>query len=126
MSGRIWAQQHQRVFYLQRWPSQRAMQRIRQRAKALTPGAGCHRDLRDIIAQLDPVLRGWGANYRTGNAANKCGDVDAYVNWRLKGLLIKRHGRQLRAGQPDQWSGDFFQALGLHRLRGKIQYPETA
>ena len=126
MSGPIWERRHQRVYYLQRWPSQRAMQRIRQRVKALTPRAGCHRDLRDTIAQLNPVLRGWGAYFRTGNAALKFGDVDDYVNWRLKRMLVKRHGRQLRAGQTAQWTGDFFHALGLHRLRGTIRYPEAA
>jgi len=126
MSGPIWERRHQRVYYLQRWPSQRAMQRIRQRVKALTPRAGCHRDLRDTIAQLNLVLRGWGGYFRTGNAALKFGDVDDYVNWRLKRVLIKRHGRQLHAGQPAQWTGDFFHALGLHRLRGTIRYPEAA
>ena len=102
------------------------MQRIRQRVKALTPRAVCHRDLRDTIAQLNPVLRGWGAYFRTGNAAIKFGQVDDYVNWRLKRLLLKRHGRQLRAGQAARWTGDFFHALGLHRLRGTIRYPEAA
>ena len=126
MSGPIWERRHQRVYFLQRWPSQRAMQRIRQRVKALTPRAVCHRDLRDIIAQLNPVLRGWGAYFRTGNAAIKFGQVDDYVNERLKRLLLKRHGRQLRAGQAAQWTGDFFHALGLHRLRGTIRYPEAA
>ena len=126
MSGPIWERRHQRVYYLQRWPSQRAMQRIRQRVKALTARAGCHRDLRETIAQLNPVLRGWAAYFRTGNAAIKFGHVDDYVNWRLKRLLVQRHGRQLRAGQATQWTGDFFQALGLHRLRGTIRYPEAA
>jgi len=126
MSGPIWERRHQRVYYLQRWPSQRAMQRIRQRVKALTPRAVCHRDLRDTIAQLNPVLRGWGAYFRTGNAAIKFGSVDDYVNGRLKRLLLKRHGRQLRAGQAAQWTADFFHALGLHRLRGTIRYPEAA
>jgi RNA-directed DNA polymerase len=126
MSGPIWERRHQRVYYLQRWPSQRAMQRIRQRVKALTPRAGCHRDLRETIAQLNPVLRGWGAYFRTGNAAIKFGDIDDYVNWRLKRLLVKRQGRQLRSGQTAQWTGDFFQALGLHRLRGTIRYPAAA
>src|SRR5437867_3403069 len=126
MSGPLWEKRHQRVYYLQRWPSPRAMQRIRQRVKALTPRAGCHRDLRDTIAQLNLVLRGWGGCFRTGNAARKFGDVDDYVNWRLKRVLIKRHGRQLHAGQPAQWTGDFFHALGLHRLRGTIRYPEAA
>jgi len=126
MSGPIWERRHQRVYYLQRWPSQRAMQRIRQRVKALTTRSVCHRVLRDTIAQLNPVLRGWGAYFRTGNAALKFGQVDDYVNWRLRRLLIKRYGRQLRAGQALQWTGDFFHALGLHRLRGTIRYPEAA
>ena len=126
MSGPIWERRHQRVYFLHRWPSQRAMQRIRQRVKASTSRPLCHRDLRDTIAQLNPVLRGWGAYFRTGNAAIKFGQVDDYVNERLRRLLLKRHGRQLRAGQAAQWTGDFFRALGLHRLRGTIRYPEAA
>jgi RNA-directed DNA polymerase len=126
MSGRIWERRHQRVYYLQRWPSPRAMQRIRQRVKAFTSRTVCHRDLRDTIAQLNPVLRGWGMYFRTGNAATKFGQVDDYVNWRLKRVLIKRHGRQLPPGQPTRWTGDFFRALGLHRLRGTVRYPEVA
>jgi group II intron reverse transcriptase/maturase len=126
MSGPLWERLHQRVYYLQRWPSQRAMRRIRQRVKDATPRAACHRDLRDTIARLNPVLRGWGAYFRTGNAADKFREVDTYVAWRLRRLLVKRHGRQLRLGQAARWTPDFFHALGLHRLRGTIQYPEAA
>jgi len=126
MSGPIWEHRHQRVYFLHRWPSQRAMQRVQQRVKALTPRGACHRALRDTLAQLNPVLRGWGAYFRTGNAAIKFGQVDDYVYWRLKRLLLKRHGRQLRAGQADRWTSDFFHALGLHRLRGTIRYPAAA
>ncbi len=82
--------------------------------------------MRAVIADLNPVLRGWGTYFRTGNAASKFGQVDDYVNWRLQRLLVKRHGRQLRAGQRAQWTGDYFQALGLHRLRGTTRYPEAA
>ena len=42
------------------------------------------RDLRDIIADLNPVLRGWGTYFRTGNAAVKFNQVDDYVDWRLR------------------------------------------
>jgi group II intron reverse transcriptase/maturase len=126
MSGPLWEQAHRRVYYLQRWPSHRAMHRIRQRVKVCTPRGVCHRDLRETIAQLNPVLRGWGAYFRTGNAALKFGQVDDYVAWRLKRLLVKRHGRQLRAGQALHWSGALFHALGLHRLRGTIRYPKAA
>jgi hypothetical protein len=126
MSGPRWERIHRRVYYLQRWPSQRAMRRIRQRVKAVTPRAACHRDLRDTIAQLNPVLRGWGAYFRTGNAADQFRAVDLYVAWRLTRLLVTRHGRQLRPGQAARWTPDFFHALGLYRLRGTIQYPEAA
>jgi RNA-directed DNA polymerase len=126
MSGRIWEQRHQRVYYLQRWPSQRAMQRMRQRVKTCTARTVCHRALRETLAQLNPILRGWGGYFRTGNAAGKFQQVDDYVAWRLKRLLMQRHGRQLRPGQADHWTPDFFHALGLHRLRGTIRYPEAA
>jgi RNA-directed DNA polymerase len=82
--------------------------------------------VRDTIAQLNPVLRGWGAYFRTGNAAIKFGPVDASVAWRLTRLRVKRHGRDLRPGRAAQWTPDFFHALGLHRLRGTIRYPEAA
>ena len=126
MSGPLWERLHRQVYYLQRWPSDRAMRRIRQRVKAVTHRGACHRPLRDTIAQLNPVLRGWGAYFRTGNATIKFGQVDDYVVWRLKRLLIQRQGRNLRCGQAAQWTPDYFRALGLHRLRGTIHYPAAA
>ena len=102
------------------------MRRIRERVKVWTPRSACYRDLRETIMRLNPVLRGWGAYFRTGNAAIKFGQVDDYVAWRLKRVLLKRHGRDLRPGQADQWTPDFFHALGLARLRGTIRYPEAA
>ena len=126
MSGPLWERVHRRVYYLQRWPSLRAMRRIRQRVKAHTLRGACHRDLRDTLARLNPVLRGWGTYFRTGNAAITFGQVDDYVAWRLKRLLLKRHGRHLRPGQAARWTPAFFHALGLTRLRGTIRYPEAA
>jgi RNA-directed DNA polymerase len=126
MSGPLWLRFHRRAYFLQRWPSLRAMRRIRQRVKAYTSRHVCHRDLRATVAQLNPVLRGWGAYFRTGNAAVKFAQVDDYVVWRLKRLLLKRHGRNLRQGQATQWTSDFFHALGLYRLGGTIRYPEAA
>jgi group II intron reverse transcriptase/maturase len=125
-SGRQWERTRRRVYFLQRWPSRRAMQRVRARVKALTPRAVCHRPLREVIAQLNPVLRGWGTYFRTGNAAIKFGQLDDYVARRLKRLLLQRHGRNLRPGQAAPWTPDYFHALGLYRLRGTIQYPGAA
>jgi hypothetical protein len=53
--------------------------------------------------------------------------------------LVQRYGRRKRIkpglrgplgphelARVCQWTGDFFRALGLHRLRGTIRYPEAA
>jgi len=117
-----------RRYYLHRWPSQRAMKRIRVRVKALTDRrrrAGI-KDIGDVIADLNPVLRGWGNYFRTGNAADKFRQIDRHVTWRLKRLLIKRKGRNLRAGEAAGWTENWLWGLGLHRLMGTIRYPGTA
>jgi RNA-directed DNA polymerase len=123
LSGPIWERSRKRVFYLQRSPSQRAMARVRARVRDLTPRARCHTDLRLVIADLNPVLRGWGQYFRTGNAANHFTDVDEYVERRLRGLLRKRAGSRLTAGRAAGWTRPFFETLGLIRLRGTIRYP---
>lgn len=127
LSGSIWERSRRRVYFLQRWPSQRSMTRVRQRVKELT---GRHRntvkDVRVLIRDLNPVLRGWGNYFRTGNAAGKFNQVDDYVRERLRGFLVKRKGRNLRAGETKGWTSDFFvQGHGLHRLRGTVHYPEA-
>jgi hypothetical protein len=126
MSGPIWEREGKRVYFLQRWPSHRSMKRVRQRVKEVTGRNRSGVDLRDIIADLNPVLRGWGNYFRTGNAATKFIQVDTYVWKRLHHLLVQRKGRNLRPGDAQRWPSDFFHALGLHRLRGTIQYPEAA
>ncbi len=127
MSGRIWEREGHRVYFLHRWPSARAMTRIRQRVRELTPRSRCHEDLRRVITQLNLVLRGWGAYFRTGNAAQKFTQIDSYVYARLRGLRLKRAGSKLRAGSADRWTREYFtHGLGLHRLRGTVQYPEAA
>ena len=79
-----------------------------------------------MIADLNPLLRGWGNYFRTGNAAVKFVQADRYVAWRLKRLLVKKRGRNLHAGQADQWDRNWMEGMGLHRLSGTIRYPRAA
>ena len=126
VSGRL-LERGVRRHYLHRWPSQRAMKRIRQKVKARTgrnrTGVG---DIQVVINELNPILRGWGNYFRTGNAADKFIDIDRYAAWRLKRLMIKRQGPNLRAGQAERWTRPWFVSLGLHQLMGTIRYPGTA
>jgi RNA-directed DNA polymerase len=63
---------------------------------------------------------------RVAQQAAKFVQVDDHVVWRLRRLMIKKRGRNLRAGQARQWNEDWFNGHGLHRLRGTIRYPKTA
>ena len=126
MSGRLWEQRRVVRYYLHRWPSQTAVARLRVKVRERTGRNRVGIDLRDLIAELNPVLRGWGNYFRTGNAAEKFIQIDRYVAWRLKRLLIKKRGRNLRAGQVDQWTRAWFEGHGLHRLSGTVQYPKAA
>lgn len=126
MSGRLWEQQRIIRYYLHRWPSVRSMKRARARIKALTARSRVGVDLRATIGLLNQFLRGWGSYFRTGNAAIKFRQLDRYVAWRLQRLLIKQRGRNLRAGQAQRWSEDWFHDQGLHKLLGTIRYPKAA
>jgi RNA-directed DNA polymerase len=124
LSGLLLEKKGKRLYFLQRWPSQRSMQRIRQRVKELTPRSRCHADLRAVIDQLNPLLRGWGNYFSTGNAAKCFNQVDAFVVRRLRALRVKRKGRNLRPGEVAAWTREYFENLGLCRLRGTVRYPE--
>jgi group II intron reverse transcriptase/maturase len=127
MSGRLWEERGKACYFLQRWPSARSMKRIRERVKELTDRRwNGVKDVRELIARLNPVLRGWGNYFKTGNAAQKFNQLDGYICRRLKGFLVRRHGRNLKAGQAEQWTRLFFWTLGLYRLRGTVRYPEPA
>ena len=97
----------------------------RARARA-DPAARCHADLRLVIADLNPVLRGWGQYFRTGNAANHFTDSTTTSNGDSAACCCKRAGSRLPAGRAVAWTRPFFEALGLIRLRGTIQYPGVA
>lgn len=126
MSGRLWEQKRVIRYYLHRWPAQRAMARLRAKVRDRTGRNRVGLDIRDVIEDLNPVLRGWGNYFRTGNAAEKFRQIDRYVVWRLFRLMVKKRGRNLRAGQADQWTEQWFNGHGLHRLRGTIRYPKAA
>jgi group II intron reverse transcriptase/maturase len=125
LSGAILEREGKRKYFLHRQPSRRSMKRIRQRVRDKTQRGRCHADLRKVIADLNPILRGWGAYFASGNAARSFNQIDSYVYERLRGLRIKRAGQRLVPGAVEKWDRGYFVSLGLHRLRGTIQYPEA-
>ncbi|MGW3040924.1 group II intron maturase-specific domain-containing protein [Kitasatospora sp. NPDC001159] len=125
-SGKVWEKWRKVRLYLHRWPSQAAMKRLREEVHDRTDCRRTGTNIRDVIAELNPILRGWGAYFRTGNAARKFRQIDRYVLDRLRGLVVRKRGRNLRAGQAAVWTDEWFIGHGLHSLRGTVRYPKTA
>jgi RNA-directed DNA polymerase len=112
---------YQGRFYLQKWPSSRAMASIRAKVRARTPRRFVGRDLEVVVKELNPVLRGWGAYFRYGNSARKFALIDSYVHERLAMLASKKHGltgRRWTTRFKRQWLHD----LGTYQLTGTVRY----
>ena len=114
--------------YLFRWPSVRSMNRIRARIRELTDRRqrSGMKDIREVIRDLNPVLRGWGGYFCTGNASLKFQEVDLYVNQRLVRLVRRPGGRRdgRRPFRLREWPVPrFVEEFGLYRLLGTIRYP---
>jgi group II intron reverse transcriptase/maturase len=112
--------------FMHRWPSPKAMKRIRGRVHELTD-ARVHRnrDVKDVITSLNPVLRGWGNYFRTGTADREFSAVDDYVYARLLQWKKRRGGQRTLFWRSD-WPRARFHGLGLHKLQGTVRYSAQA
>jgi RNA-directed DNA polymerase len=111
-------------WYLQKWPSRRAMASIRAKIRQCTARRYAHLPLHWVVENLNRVLRGWGAYFRYGNSARKFGLIDSYVCQRLAILASTKHG--LRGWNwASRFSYEWVQSLGVHRLSGSVR-PTTA
>jgi RNA-directed DNA polymerase len=107
--------------YFQSWPSRRAMQRVRDRVKAITaPRHRLPEPIEPIVAEVNRVVRGWGVYFRVGNSAHKFHDVDTYVYMRLKRFLVKKTKGGWRHRKREVWA--LFEKLGVYRLQGTVRW----
>lgn len=120
--------------YLFRWPSPKAMNSIRDRIRVKTNRrrwAGM-RNIGDVIAELNPLLRGWSTYFCTGNASEHFNRLDNYVWRRLTRLLAQTRpkrgwdfARRLAQIKRTWPKSHLYEKHGLHRLLGTIRYPGT-
>lgn len=108
-------------YYLQKWPSQRAMASIRAKVRERTDRRLASMALEDVVAGLNLVLRGWGNYFRHGNSGRKFVAIDSYVHERLTTLAAAKYKVRRR-----RWSKRFdygwVTSLGVHRLNGTVSY----
>jgi group II intron reverse transcriptase/maturase len=109
-------------WWLNKWPSSRAMTSIRGKVRDLTAANRVGFDVRVVVEDLNPVLRGWGAYFRQGNSSAKFGAIDSYVHERVARLASRKHGL---AGfnWTDRFTWTWLGNLGVYRLEGTVRYP---
>jgi group II intron reverse transcriptase/maturase len=118
--------------YLFRWPSRVSMNSIRSKIRALTDRRGRSgvKDVRKVIRDLNPVIRGWGNYFQTGNSSDEFRQVDQYAAMRigrLMGKLRRKRGQKKVSFFPENWRHPHLvEAFGLHKLLGTICYPGGA
>ena len=110
--------------YMHRWPSPKARKRLRDRVRETTDRRSSGQDVKQIIAKLNPMLRGWGNYFRTGTCRREFHQMDDFVYHRLVAWLKRRGGQ--RRQRSIQWTPAHFYGMGLHQLRGTVRYTAQA
>jgi RNA-directed DNA polymerase len=117
-------QRNPRWYFTQRWPSPKAMKKLRERVRVLTSKRQSGKDVKQIIADLTPVLRGWGNFFRTGNAEREFNKLDRYVVKRLRSWQYRRGGQRSTKRPP--FTSTQLLRMGLYQLMGTVTYPAQA
>jgi group II intron reverse transcriptase/maturase len=110
--------------FVQRWPSPKATKKLRDRVREITGKRHSGKDVKQIIAELTPVLRGWGNYFRSGNADREFNKMDYFVVRSLRRWQFRRGGQRPTKRAP--FTGDQLYGMGLHRLMGTVKYPAQA
>ena len=87
------------------WPSQKAMQTVREKIRQQTERTRLRVDLGELVGTLNRIIVGWRAYFAIGNSTKKLADLDWYVQRRLWGFLTKRQGSRgrLQPGAFAKW-----------------------
>src|ERR1700758_4064622 len=117
-------QRNPRWHFMQRWPSPKATKRLRERVRELTSKRQSGKDVKQIIVELNPVLRGWGNYFRTGNADREFNKMDRYVVKSVPHSQHRRGGQRPTKRPP--FTGPQLYGMGLHRLMGTVRSPAQA
>ena len=110
--------------FMQRWPSPQATKKLRDRVRELTSKRQSGKDVKQIVAELTPVLRGWGNCFRTGNAGREFNKMDGFMVKSLRRWQYRRGGQRPTKRAP--FTGDQLPEMGLPQLMGTVKYTAQA
>jgi group II intron reverse transcriptase/maturase len=112
------------VEFLARWPSDRAMQRARDRTRELTRRSRLLLPVEAVVEDLNRFLRGWANYFRYGHSAIRFGNLQQHARDRLALFIGRRHKR----GRGFGWSVLAYQSTdycGLFNLNGTVIAPRA-
>lgn len=99
------------------WPRAKSLKKLKDTIRTKTRRTAGD-SLRAIIANLNPVLRGWFAYFQHSHRT-VFPDLDAWIRGRLRSLLRKRQRSKgvARGADHQRWTNAFFAEHGLFNLR---------
>ena len=95
------------------WPSQKAENSIREKIKKITN----HKrpiKVEQVIAELNPVIRGWVNYFRIGNSSRKFGKIRLYAANKVR-KFIRRREKKSGYGYKEYPDIYLYERIGLYR-----------
>ncbi|HYV29962.1 MAG TPA: group II intron reverse transcriptase/maturase [Candidatus Binatia bacterium] len=100
-----------------KWPRKKSLQKLQDKLRPLTRRTN-GQSLSEIIAKVNPILRGWHGYFRTSHHTGLSGP-DGWLRRRLRALLRKREKRPgygLSEADSRRWPNRWFAAQELFSL----------
>jgi RNA-directed DNA polymerase len=102
-----------RTKYLNMFPSDKAVKKIKEKIKVLT-GKSMHNTLKEVIANINAMLRGWYNYFSLGYSRMVCRDINYYLLVRFNRFIKNRSQRKLKIKRPGE---SLYRALKRQGLR---------
>lgn len=100
------------------YPAPKAMKSVKKKIQEVVR-KGQHLDLPDLIKkQVNPILRGWGNYFKTGNSRKHLLSIANYATYTLTIMLRKKHKKRGKGWRdhPPSWFYDYHGLFNLNTL----------
>ena len=101
------------------FPSPDAVKRVKEKVLDRCGNHVLHIEVKDVVRNVNNVLRGWWAYYRCSNASRAFGVVQLYANHRLRRYLRRRKSKT-GLGRYREYTNEYlYKELGLAYIEGQ-------
>lgn len=100
------------------YPSPKAMKSVKKKIREVVR-TGQHWNLPQLIKEkVNPILRGWGNYFKTGNSRKHFLSIANYTTWTLCIMLRKKHKKRAKGWRdhPPSWFYDYHGLFKLYSL----------